>query len=407
MRIGKDGYFHLSYCTNIHPGERWEEVFRNLKQYLPTLKKRLSPSWPFGVGLRLSNAAANDLLKRDALPRFKGWLEDHGLYVYTINGFPYGSFHGQVVKDNVYVPDWRSAERVDYTLRLAHILAELLPADMEGGISTSPISYKRWLNPQEQREALEHGAIHLALLTAALARLRDQTDRLIHVDLEPEPDCLVENLQETISFFCNGLIRRGGNVMVVDDLLEHIRVCYDTCHFAVEYENPSDVFWQLAENGIRIGKIQVSSALRVPLPQDTQRREKISGLIQPFAESTYLHQVVERTSDDSLRHYPDLPEALSNIMDNDAEEWRIHYHVPVFAAHFGGLESTQSDTAAALSAAQGIRSCPHLEIETYTWDVLPPELNLNLMDSLQREYEWVLGQFGEEVSSARSEATAV
>ncbi|HET6569797.1 MAG TPA: metabolite traffic protein EboE, partial [Rhodothermales bacterium] len=222
MQIGKDGFFHLSYCTNIHPGERWDEVFRNLKQYLPTLKLRMSPDRPFGVGLRLSNAAANDLLEGDVLPGFKDWLDENGLYVYTINGFPHGGFHGRAVKDKVYEPDWRSAERVDYTLRLARILADLLPEDVDGGISTSPISYKPWLNARERREALEHGAIHLALLTAALAQLRDQTDRLIHVDIEPEPNCLLENMQETVGFFCNWLLPRGGNVMIVDDLLDHI-----------------------------------------------------------------------------------------------------------------------------------------------------------------------------------------
>ncbi|HET6569524.1 MAG TPA: metabolite traffic protein EboE, partial [Rhodothermales bacterium] len=310
---------------------------------------------------------------------------------------------GRAVKDKVYEPDWRSAERVDYTLRLARILADLLPEDVDGGISTSPISYKPWLNAQERREALEHGAIHLALLTAALAQLRDQTDRLIHVDIEPEPNCLLENMQETVGFFCNWLLPRGGNVMIVDDLLDHIRVCYDTCHFAVEYENPSQVFWKLAENGIRIGKIQISSALRVPLPQDLQRREHLSELIQPFAESTYLHQVVERTVDGTLQHYLDLPDALPNIMDRNAEEWRIHYHVPVFAESFGGLDSTQADTADALDVAKAMRCCPHLEIETYTWEVLPPELNLSLADSLQREYEWVLAQFAVPVAAQEVE----
>ncbi len=37
---------------------------------------------------------------------------------------------------------------------------------------------------------------------------------------------------------------------------------------------------------------------------------------------------------------------------------------------------------------------PHLEIETYTWDVLPAELKASAVESIAREYEWALGVLG-------------
>lgn len=393
MQIGTDGFFHLTYCTNIHPGERWDEVFRNLDVYTRALKTRLSPDEPFGIGLRLSDLASREILEGDELPRFKDWLDANGMYVFTMNGFPYGGFHRQIVKDHVYAPDWRTQERVDYTVRLAHILAELLPEGMEGGISTSPISYKPWLATGERHEALELGAIHLEQVTAELVRLRERTDKLIHIDIEPEPDCLIENLAETIHFFNDVLLPKSGNMLIVDDLQDHIRVCYDTCHFAVEYEQPDVVFEQFAENGIKVGKVQISSALRIPIPQSEEGRHEVVELLDPFAEHTYLHQVIERRPGGTLGHYSDLPRAVYNILDAEAEEWRIHYHVPIFVDHYGKLGSTQYDITATLDEVIPQRICSHFEIETYTWDVLPPELKVDITESISREYEWVLEQF--------------
>lgn len=400
MRLGDDGFYHLTYCTNIHPGETWAAVQANLETYLPGLKAQLAPDRPFGVGLRLSDAAARTGLQDGAAARLRAWLEAHGLYVFTLNGFPYGGFHRQVVKDDVYRPDWRTQERVDYTLRLVEVLAELLPDGEEGGISTSPISYKGWLDAAGREEALRQGSRGLVRVAEKLVRLRREQGTLIHIDIEPEPDCLLENTDETVAFFQEYLLPEGGRHLAdrldvsreeaEEHLLEHIRVCYDTCHFAVEYEAPGAVFDRLEEAGIRVGKVQISAALRVPLPEEKAGRAALEERLRPFAESTYLHQVVARRPDGRLGHYPDLGEALPHLAGSDAEEWRIHYHVPLFVEDYAGLRSTQPDLVAALREVQRRRLCPHLEIETYTWDVLPPDLKLELADSIRREYEWVL-----------------
>ncbi len=397
MRVGPANEFHLTYCTNIHPGEEWPEVASTLKQHLPGLKAQVSPDAPFGVGLRLSNRAAVTLLEGDRLSRFHDWLQSEGLYVFTLNGFPYGSFHGTRVKDDVYAPDWRSEKRAAYTRLLARILARLLPDGLTGSISTSPLSYKPWLDAETQETAFRRGSYHLAEMAETLAQIEAETGTHLHVDLEPEPDCLIENTAESIAFFQEWLWPVGGSHLAnqlgvsqdeAESLLQrHVQLCYDTCHFAVEYEEPETVFDRLSTAGVPIGKIQLSAALRVSLPED---RSALTDQLQPFAEDTYLHQVVERHNDGSLNRFRDLPDALPHLAETDAEEWRIHYHVPIYSDAYDGLHSTRGDIGRTLAALQEDPFCPHLEIETYTWDVLPASLKEDLPTSLQREYDWIL-----------------
>lgn len=399
MRLRDDDFFHLTYCSNIHPGESWMETFTNLEVYVPGLKRTLSPDAPFGIGLRLSDRAARELLGDSHLRRFKSWLEAQDLYVFTINGFPFGGFHGQVVKDDVYRPDWTTRERVDYTLRLARILAELLPEGIDGGISTSPVSYKHWHESGAYDEVFVAAARHFAEVARGLAEIRDRTGRFIHIDIEPEPDCLLENTVETATFFERWLLPEGGThladamgVSIPDAhalLLEHVQVCYDACHFAVEFEDPSFALARLTGMGIQIGKLQVSSAVKVTMPKEGPALEEVRSHLQQLAESTYLHQVVARAGDGTFRRFPDLPDALA-APPNGEEEWRIHFHVPIFVEGYGPLSSTREELESCLRLARTQRITPHLEIETYTWEVLPEELKARLSSSIQREYEWAL-----------------
>ena len=405
MKIGTDGGFHLTYCTNIHPGEGWNEVFTNLEKYVLALKARLAPGEPFGIGLRLADVAARELLEGDALAQFQTWLNQQELYVFTLNGFPYGGFHNQVVKDQVYAPDWSKQERLDYTLRLVKILAALLPEGMDGGISTLPVSYKPWLmgDKATRESVLRDASLHLALVVAEMARIREETGKLLHIDLEPEPDGLIENAAEVIDFFKEWLLpiaapylaeRQGISQQLAEaQLLEHVRVCYDTCHFAVEYEDPASVFARFQAAGIRIGKIQISAAVRVNLPETSEKRSMVVSRLRPFAESTYLHQVIERRVDGTFHHYPDLVTALPYLEQSTAQEWRTHFHVPIFIHDYKLLQSTQDDIVNVLDLVRTNHACKHLEIETYTWDVLPPDMKMDVLASIQREYEWVLATF--------------
>ena len=402
MRITRDRTHHLTYCSNIHPGEDWASVFRNLQTYVPQLKRQLSPEAPFGIGLRLASAASEDLLSGDALPQLQHWLTAQDCYVFTLNGFPYGGFHRQVVKDQVYAPDWSKGDRLSYTQRLITVLATLLPDGVDGGISTAPLSYKPWwrASPADQSVVFERSSLQLAQIAAKMAQVETATGKLLHLDLEPEPDALLENADEVIAFFQDWLLpvgravlqqQYGVNAATAETWLRrYIRVCYDTCHFAVEYEDPTVALAKFQQAGIAIGKFQLSSAIRIPIPADSSQRQAICRQLEPFAESTYLHQVIEQRLSGPLHHYPDLRDALPALTTTDATEWRTHFHVPIFIDHYPPFASTQDHITAILHQLSQAPDCTHLEIETYTWEVLPPDMKLDILASIQREYEWVL-----------------
>lgn len=397
MQIDRSGGPHLTYCTNIHPADGWPAVDANLRRYAPALKQRFAPERPFGIGLRLSARDAGELLEGSNLDTFRRFLDDEGLYVAIINGFPYGSFHGTPVKEQVYAPDWRDEARVAYTLDLIAILVRLLPDALDGGISTSPISYKAWL-PSDDRDGWTRAATNIGRIAAALARTRRETGRFIHLDIEPEPDCVLETSAETIEFFERWLrpiatrtIADATGLAASDAeqaLFDHVQVCFDCCHFAVEHEDPVDAATRLEAAGIRIGRIQLSSALRVDVP-DGSGAAALDARLRPFADPVYLHQVVSKRAD-GLRHYPDLGPAL-DAREAGPAEWRIHFHVPLFTSDYDGLGSTQDDVRRLIDAAVARPITTHLEIETYTWSVLPGSLKIDLLDSIAREYEWVLG----------------
>ena len=400
MQLDNNGFLHLCYCTNIHPGDNWAAVNANVRKFAPALRAQLAPAGRFGLGLRLSERDARELLEGDRLEEFRSYLSAEGLYVALINGFPYGPFHKTVVKADVYAPDWREDARVRYTLDLAEILRKLLPEELDGGISTAPLSYKPWL-PAPKQTDWEAMTRNVARVAEALVRIRRDHGRLIHMDIEPEPDCLLENSTEVIKFFRQWLLPVGGPYLAKElgvglaeaqgYLRDHIQICFDCCHFAVEYEDPSAALERISRAGIKVGRVQLSSALKVVLPDDPAELAKVACRLIPFAESTYLHQVVERRSD-CLHHFPDLVNALSEVPHADATQWRIHFHVPLFTSGYDGFGSTQTYVQRVLAAAWTTRFTRHLEIETYTWDVLPAELKVDLLDSIGREYRWVLAQ---------------
>ncbi|AUD06553.1 metabolite traffic protein EboE [Spirosoma pollinicola] len=397
---------HLGYCTNIHPGETWTDHFAALQQAVPELKQRLSPNQAFGLGLRLSNIASEELEIPENLIAFQHWLAQNDCYVFTMNGFPFGGFHDTVVKDQVHTPDWTTEARVEYTKRLFRILSVLLPVDelgnpIQGGVSTSPLSYRHWFEweqPAARDYILSQTTQNILEVVADLIRLHHQTDRLMHLDLEPEPDGVIETADEFISWFTDYLLPMGIEQLTEEFRLtdeeaeaaicEHVRLCYDVCHFAVDYERPAEVLDKLKNYGLRVGKIQISAALKAEFPTDPEERETVRQAFEEFNEPTYLHQVVARTNYGELLRFPDLPEALAALNDTHAE-WRAHFHVPLFVSDYGVLKSTQDDIREVLRLQSDRMFTNQLEVETYTWGVLPNELKKELVDSIEREMKWV------------------
>lgn len=391
---------HLSYCTNIHAGESWFEVDRALKSNLPAIKQAVCPDQNMGVGLRLSALAARQLTESDEqLQAFKGWLQQQNLYVFTINGFPYGPFHGQAVKEKVYQPDWALRERLEYSRQLARILCTLLPEQQHGSVSTVPIGFKpEFSNPERLNDAVGN----LLRLIAFLAELEHDEGKLVQYALEPEPGCYLETTGDTVRFFQQRLFTG----MAVEQLAEylppelksyadislikrHLGVCLDTCHAAVMFETPLAMNKALTEAGIPVHKIQLTAALRVsPLAPAVKKR------LRQFADNVYLHQTNIRLNGGGQqpdRFYIDLEPALDEAGDH--AELRSHFHVPVFAETLGELGTTQKELIEFLAEFKRAPCCPHLEVETYTFDLLPAELKRgSVVDNISRELNWVREQ---------------
>ncbi|EFL52282.1 Xylose isomerase domain protein TIM barrel [Solidesulfovibrio fructosivorans JJ]] len=356
----------VTYCTNIHPGETLEEVRRGLMRHAVRVKARLSPDAPFPVGLRLSGPASRELEAADAARRFGDFLAEAGLCVTTVNGFPYGRFHHTPVKEAVYLPDWRDPERAAYTLRLARALAGWLPEGGRGSISTVPVGFRRGFPESDMPTAL--AVLRRAL--EALAALRSETGKTIRLAVEAEPGCLVETTPEMVALFerldPDGAFR------------DFLTVCYDCCHQALQYEDPAASLAAYEAAGIAVGHVQVSSALHL-------EGGALSSLSR-FVEPVYLHQAVARLGDGSLRRFDDLPEALAARPD-DVDSWRVHFHVPVFVAELPECVTTRDFLSGILP-----RFAPDapMEVETYTWSVLPEELRMpDVVDSICREIGWV------------------
>jgi hypothetical protein len=365
---------HLTYCTNIHPGESWAEVRANLERYVVAVKARVAPRERFGIGLRLSARAARELASPPEMTALRRWLDANDCYVFTINAFPYGAFHGTRVKEDVYRPDWLEDERVAYSDLCADLLATLLPPGLTGSVSTVPACFRA--RAAERDDWTAQVATRIARHARHLEALEARTGRHVVLALEPEPCCVVETIAEAIALFEGPLAHVSRR---------YVGVCLDTCHAAVEYEDAGQVVAALRAAGVTIAKVQLSAGLAIA-PVDAAARAALA----PFAEGVYLHQVVARRGDALARHV-DLPDALAGAEACAADEWRVHFHVPIFRDAFGPFTGTRAWIASLLALHRDAPVAPHLEVETYTWDVLPAELRGEpVEDAVARELTWVL-----------------
>ena len=355
----------VSYCTNIHPGESWQEIFSALRHHAPLVKQRVSPDAPFPLGLRLSGQASAEMDLQMAAD-FHRWCQEEGFYIATLNGFPFGTFHHTPIKQSVYLPDWRFAERMHYTRKLAELLAIWLPEGMTGSISTVPVGFRSCISHEDMATVTKN----LQAALDFLDHLAQVTGKEILLAMEPEPGCFLETTAEVVDFFTS--------VSLSDTQRRCLAVCYDCCHQALQFENPAASLNLLADNDIRIGHVQVSSALRL-------REPRISALAR-FQESCYLHQTVGRTADDRLLRFDDLDQAIAEDPAG-IEEWRVHFHVPVYIENTGECDSTRFFLEEILPLLPA--GLP-LEVETYTWSILPEELkNGSVTDCLVAEIDWV------------------
>lgn len=399
MRLKNGPDCHLTYCMNIHPAETAADVLQAIAFYPPRVKSALGAKGPLGLGLRLSRKAADELSVPGTLAVLKKRCADNDLYVFTINGFPYGPFHGPAVKQNVYRPDWRTQDRLDYTCRLIDILAECLPEGCEGSISTVPVSYKSWMiTPGDAQKAVENliGCVH------ALHLCGRNSGKYIHLAMEPEPDCYLATTDDVIEFYDKVLLPQGCHLLHTTHgiakteceslIRRHLGICFDVCHLGVQFENPAHSITKLISSGILISKIQLSAALAITA-------DSLSApVLRRFDDSVYLHQVkiagkLQGSGLWNIKYsFSDIPEALKQwpvVQSHD--ECRVHCHVPLYwdgQPSCGSTNHLMNGDFWATIKKHGIR---HLEIETYTFSVLPEEFtSVAVEESIAREYRWVL-----------------
>ncbi|MFD5322484.1 metabolite traffic protein EboE [Streptomyces sp. NPDC127092] len=345
---------HLAYCTNVHPAETLDGVLAQLRDHCEPVRRRLGRD-RLGIGLWLARDAARSLVADPAALRaLRAELDRRGLEVVTLNGFPYEGFGADEVKYRVYQPDWTRPERLAHTTDLARLLTSLLPDDItEGSVSTLPIA---WRTPYDPRAA-DTARSALTSLAERLDALEELTGRSVRVGLEPEPGCTVETVADAIAPLAAVASPRIG-------------VCLDTCHLATSFEDPHTALAALGTAGIPIPKAQLSAALHAEHPHLPEVREALAA----FAEPRFLHQTRTLTAA-GLRGTDDLPEALTGDALPDSTPWRAHFHVPLHAPPEPPLTSTLPVLRESLALLVGgpHPRTRHLEVETYTWQALPPE----------------------------------
>jgi len=396
MDLG-NGLGHLTYSTLVHPGDDWEQMWDSLVTYVPKVKARIAPRERFGVSLRLSAKSAETLAasapERDRLRKF---LTDNDMYLYTVNAFPYGSFKGTVVKEQVYEPDWRSEERTRYTQNVADVLAAVTEAGVSPSIQSAPLGFKPRVTGSD---VVDSFTAHVLRVAAHLTALEARTGRTVTLALEPEPYCFLETTDETIDYFTKHIysgasaetLARLAGIPVSEAhvaLRRHVGVVFDICHQAVEYEDIAASLQKLVDAGIPIFKLQEAAALHVP-----EVTQDIVDTLRRYAQTIYLTQTVEK-KDGRLTRFLNLEDAFAAWeKDPGPREWRTHFHVPVFLEEIGPFRTTRFAIEDALRFHKRRPLSRQLEIETYTWDVLPDNLKTgDIVDYVCRELDWVRGE---------------
>ena len=402
MNLG-NGYGHLTYSTLVHPGDTWTDMKDSLQRFVPEVKSKFSPNTAMGVSLRLANATVEELL---GSPQEQEWLRDfllhNDLYVYTVNAFPYGPFKDQIVKENVYEPDWSTQERMQYTKNIANLLVDITPQDVEPTIQSAPLAFRpKVINDEYIHKFNEN----IYQVIAHLMNLEKSTGRRVKLALEPEPYCYLETIPETIEYFNKYIYslnaaKRISNISgqplaeVFSGVRRYLGIVLDICHQSVQFENIEDDIAALSEAGIPIFKLQEAAALRV----DKVTSETVEEL-KKYTGTIYLSQTTELRAG-KIRRFLNLEDAISAWEEDPGEcEWRTHFHVPVFLENLGPFTTTRSGIDAALRAHARNPLSNHLEIETYTWDVLPSHLkNGDIVEYVVRELEYVRDELARQVA---------
>lgn len=394
-----DGLGHLTYSTLVHPGDTWEEMKSSLMTYGPAVKQAVSPDAPFAVSLRLSAQSA-DLLSGDEAERseIRDFMRDEQLYLLTANAFPYGPFKGGMVKERVYEPDWTTEDRVRYTLAVAEVLADLAPIEIKPSIQTAPLAFRPKVTGPDYVDAFTRNVLRVV---AGLVDIERRTGRTVTLAIEPEPWCFLATTSETVEYFRDHLYSSVGAATVArladlslaqahGALRRHLGVVFDICHQAVEFEDIPTSIGLYASAGIPIFKLQEAAALWIP-----EVTADVVAELERYSDTIYLTQTTQRR-DGELTQFLNIQDAVASWRtDPNPCEWRTHFHVPVFLDDLGPFRTTRFAIEDALRVHSEAPVSDHLEIETYTWDVLPEHLkDADITTYVTRELDWVKETLG-------------
>jgi hypothetical protein len=397
MYLG-DHLGHLTYSTLVHPGDTWEEIWDSLRRYAPIVKRNVAPDTAFGVSLRLSAASASTLVNSpERRTQLKEFLAAENLYVYTVNAFPYGPFKGQSVMEQVYEPDWTTGDRVRYTTAVADVLTDISAPDIAPTIQTAPLAFRPNVSGPDYIATFTR---NLLRTVAHLIDLERRNGRRVKLALEPEPFCFLETTEETVDYFERYVYSTEGTTALASMtglpaseihglVRRHLGVVFDICHQSVEFEDIPASLRLLVSAGIPIFKLQEAAALWIP----EVTAETVAELHR-FTETIYLSQTTQRR-DGSLTRFLNLSDAIEawKAAPGGSREWRTHFHLPVFLDDLGAFRTTRFAIEQALRMHASTPLSDHLEIETYTWDVLPADLKSgDITEYVSREIEWVLSE---------------
>lgn len=390
----------LGYSTLVHPSDTWDQLWTSIQTYLPAIKDKLGVSESFPVSLRLSNDVVQTLLTNDGeRDRLSRWLADNHMYVYTANAFPYGRFKGTRVMEKVYEPDWTTDDRVSYTKGVAHLLVGLSRGLVSPTIQTVPIGFRR--TGAASDVVYRRVARQLFKVVAGLIDIEERTGCRVKLALEPEPYCFLEGTDDVIRFFDEFVYSEeaAANLaqiarLPVSEAIAHARrhlgVVFDCCHQAALFEDVIESIKRILAADIPIFKLQLASALWAEDLGD----ETLADLAR-FGETIYLSQTFVR-SDRGIQRFltiPDALRALVNVEGSRQGECRSHVHVPIFLSRIGRLRTTRSVLEEVLELHRNCPIADQLEIETYTWDVLPRDATAwSLVDGIVRELEWATAE---------------
>lgn len=358
----------MPYCLNVHPAVDWRETQRAFSGQALAVKRLVAPDRPFPLSLHLGYRTALELADPRRRAAFRDWLRRHDCYVAGVNAFPYGNFHAAAVKANVYRPDWRSPDRLAYTLLVAHLLADLIPEGTAATLTTVPGGWgPDWKTATDRRLAWNH----LSRAAAGCRELFETTGRRIAIAIEPEPGC-AWNLFDP----------------AVEAAGPEIGWCLDACHAAVDFRPLARLPWK------GIARVQFSAAI------ECDNLAAARSALAPFVEPRYLHQTRALLDGEIVGAWPDLAPALKALPRLPARAIvRTHFHVPLTWNGCGPLRSTRNNLTSTFFRQAFERFC---EVETYTYSVLPGHLRPRAVPkAIAAEIRWVAERYGLSSSTNR------